>query len=58
MGHFGARWPAAKGTLSRSSIYSANGSTVFILAETILTDETNRTKVLWDTPRRLFGFSS
>ena len=28
------------------------------LAETILTDETNRTKVLWDTPRRLFGFSS
>jgi predicted TIM-barrel fold metal-dependent hydrolase len=31
---------------------------LLLLAETILPDETNRSKVLWDTPRRLFGFGA
>lgn len=29
---------------------------LLLLAETLVSGETGRTKVLWDTPRRLFGF--
>lgn len=31
---------------------------LLLLIETILSDETSRTRVMWDTPRSLFGFGA
>ena len=49
---WGSDWPFLRAT------ERIDYGPLLLLAETLLTDETDRSKVLWDTPRRLFGFGA
>jgi predicted TIM-barrel fold metal-dependent hydrolase len=49
---WGSDWPFLRAT------ERIDYGPLLLLAETILPDETSRSKVLWDTPQRLFGFGA